>query len=464
MLNKLLIPSVLFLFFLKIIALNFTTFNLFGDEAQYWLWSKSFEFGYFSKPPFLPWVIGAYSAVFGDSFFSLKLIPVFTYFLIAFTIYNLSKNVGLEKNEAISCSLFFLLMPAVSFSSFIISTDIFLILFWTLSLNELIKITDKPKTKNFFFLGIYIGLAFISKYAAIYFLVCFLVYVLIDRKFRNLFFENYLNFLLSLLFVLIILAPNIIWNLNNEWVTLQHTSDNANLKNIEMNLFRGLEFIGIQILMLGPFIFLGALIKIKKLNFSKNIKILLVFSLPIFVIVFFEAVIVRANANWAAPALISFFIYLYVNAKKGNIFMSLNILFNFIFCAVFFLLISINYPTKIFERIIGLNSFAELVYLEGSKNNIKNYVVSDRLLFSSLKYELRDRDISFFMPYKINSKITNHFMISSPLNKLISKNFILIGSPKDIIYLKNVHRFKIKEIPKYSFTKDKIEMYEVLFD
>ena len=144
--------------------------------------------------------------------------------------------------------------------------------------------------------------------------------------------------------------------------------------------------------------------------------------------------------------------------------MNLNLLFNFMFCTVFFLLIAINYPTKIFERIIGLNSFAEYVYLEGSKNNINNYVISDRLLFSSLNYELRDKDVNFYMPYKINSKITNHFMISSPLSKLISKNFILIGSPKDIIYLENTHRFKTKEIPKYSFTKDKIEMYEVLFD
>ena len=144
--------------------------------------------------------------------------------------------------------------------------------------------------------------------------------------------------------------------------------------------------------------------------------------------------------------------------------MNLNLLFNFMFCTVFFLLIAINYPTKIFERIIGLNSFAEYVYLEGSKNNINNYVISDRLLFSSLNYELRDKDVNFYMPYKINSKITNHFMISSPLNTLIAKDFILIGSPKDVMYLENTHRFKTKEIPEYSFTKHKIEIYEVQFD
>ena len=102
MLNKLLLPSIVFLFLIKIIALKLTTFNLFGDEAQYWLWSKTFDFGYFSKPPFLSWVIGVYSAVFGDSFFSLKLIPILSYLLVTLSVYHLSKNVGLEKNEAIS--------------------------------------------------------------------------------------------------------------------------------------------------------------------------------------------------------------------------------------------------------------------------------------------------------------------------------------------------------------------------
>ena len=462
--NRILFSLVIILFFVKTISIYFTNFNMFGDEAQYWLWSKNFELGYFSKPPLLSWVIGIYSAVFGDSFFSLKLIPVFAYLLIGLSVYSLSKNIGLKKYEALSCSLFFLLMPAVSFSSFIISTDIFLLLFWTLSLNQLLKITHKPKIKNFVFLGIYIGLAFISKYAAIYFLVCLLVYFLIDKKFRNLFFENYLNFLLSFIFILIILTPNIIWNFNNEWVTLQHTSDNANLKNIKINLLRGLEFLGIQILMLGPFIFLGSLIKIKNLEFNRNKKVLLVFSLPIFFIVFFEAVIVRANANWAAPALISFFVFLYVSSKKEGIYMNLNLFFNFIFCIIFFLLIATNNPSKIFERIIGLNNFAEYVYSEGSKNNITRYVVSDRLLFSSLNYELRERGVNFYMPYKENSKITNHFMISSPLNKLISENFILIGSPEDIIYLENTYKLKIKEMPKHSFTKNKLEMYEVEFD
>ena len=96
MLNKIILPSFIVLFLLKIGAYNFTTFNLFGDEAQYWLWSKDIDFGYFSKPPFLSWIIRVYTEILGSSFVSLKLLPSLVYLLIAWSIYNLLINTGLN--------------------------------------------------------------------------------------------------------------------------------------------------------------------------------------------------------------------------------------------------------------------------------------------------------------------------------------------------------------------------------
>ena len=72
MLNKILLPSFIFLLLLKIGALNFTTFNLFGDEAQYWLWSKELDFGYYSKPPLLAWFLFGHTAFLETRFFFPK--------------------------------------------------------------------------------------------------------------------------------------------------------------------------------------------------------------------------------------------------------------------------------------------------------------------------------------------------------------------------------------------------------
>ena len=461
MLNKILLPSFIFLLLLKIGALNFTTFNLFGDEAQYWLWSKDIDFGYFSKPPFLSWIIRVYTEILGSSFVSLKLLPSFVYLLIAWSIYNLLLNSGLNKKDSFAGCLIFLFIPAVSFSSFIISTDLFLLLFWTLSLNELIKINGEHSLKNFILLGIFLGLGFLSKYAAIYFVICLFVLILFDKRFRKIFLDNLFGFCLTFLCVFVIIVPNIIWNFNNDWITLQHTSDNANLGNIEIDLIRGLEFLLIQVLMLGPFMVLGGIFGFNKWNYIQ--KIFLIFSMPIILIVLVEAIIVRANANWAAPALISLFALLYI--RINNSFLKIaNYMFNFIVCLILFVMIGMSYPSKIFDRISGINDYALKIYSSSSGGVVKNIVVSDRLLFSSLNFELRDKDINFYMPYKKGSEITNHFKIVSPLNKNINENFTLIGSPSDINYLENEYKVLKINSPDQKFTKRKLDVYEVVFE
>ena len=460
-----LILSFLLLVLIKILAIFTTSFNLFGDEAQYWLWSKDLDFGYYSKPPFLSWFIFLYTSLFGDSFISLKLIPSFVYFLVACALYSLSKNIGLKKEGALSCAIIFLFIPAVSFSSFILSTDIFLLLFWVLSLNELMKIKKAPNISRFVLLGIILGLAFLSKYAAIYFFICLLIYIFIDQDFRLTIYKNYIGFLIFILCFMVTIIPNILWNFNNEWVTVQHTSDNANFQNLKPDFFRGIFFLITQILMIGPFLFFGNITNYRLIRSNQNNKFLLTFSLPIFFIVFVEAVLVRAHANWAAPALISFFLFLFINIRNINsIFYKINVFFNFIFCLIFFTLIALSYQLSLFDRISGLKKYAEDIYIEGKRAKISNYVVTDRLLFSSLSYELKDKNLTFLMPHVKAEKITNHFQISSPLKKEMVSNFLLIGSPVDIGYLTESFEIEKTILPKGKYNKANNEIYKITFN
>ena len=182
--------SFFFLFFsitIKIIAINTTNFDLFGDEAQYWLWSQKLDFGYYSKPPLLPWYISFFTYIFGSSFEILKFIPIFSYFLTSYVIYLLCYELyGDSKLAFFSCISFYLL-PSVSISSFLLSTDIILVFFWSLSLLFLLRLRKNQSFKNFILLGIFLGLSFLAKYAAIYFLVSLLFFILIDKKIRNIF-------------------------------------------------------------------------------------------------------------------------------------------------------------------------------------------------------------------------------------------------------------------------------------
>ena len=152
----------------------------------------------------------------------------------------------------------------------------------------LLNIKKTPSFINFMICGIMVGLAFLSKYAAIYFFVSLSALCFFDKVFRCLFFQNIFKSFLLVFTVFIIILPNIIWNYNNDWITLQHTSANADLKNFNLSFTRGMVFLITQILMVGVFLFLGTAKNIKTLKLDAQNIFLLCFSLPIILIVFLE--------------------------------------------------------------------------------------------------------------------------------------------------------------------------------
>ena len=463
MLNRLTFFLIGFIFFLKIFAISFTNFDLFGDEAQYWLWSQTIDLGYYSKPPLLAWVVGVITYVFGSGFVVLKLIPfamyIFSAYLVCLVSYQLYKN----KNLAIISAISFYLMPGVSVSSFILSTDVFLIFFWLLCLFVLLKIRNKPHLINFLMLGVFLGLAFLTKYAAVYFLLSLFLFLFLDTRLRGVFFEKTLYVFLFIITFIIVLLPNIIWNIKNNWITISHTSDNAALDRININLLQGIEFFFIQTAMIGPLLFLLFFITINKIQFSFQTKFLLCFSLPVFLIVLIESVLVRANANWAAVALPALLIFLAHHGNKHfkrTVYISNFI--NAVFCCFLFFLILTSSSLKVFNRINGISVFATNLE-ENYLSDTDILVVEDRLLFSNLSYLYRDSKKTLLTPFNPTSDVKSSFHLSNPLNPLFSRKFIFVGSPASINYLTKKNVAIKKEVGSFVFKKEPIEIYEITF-
>ncbi len=459
--NRVLAYSVLAIIALKICASYFTNFSLYGDEAQYWLWSKNLDLGYFSKPPLLAWFLSGHIALFGDSFFSLKMFPLLIYFFIFFAVYKLCLQLHMSKKKSAICSFSFLLIPAASFSSFLISTDLLLLLFWVLSMTKLLQIRSGGSVINCFLLGIFLGLAFLAKYAAVYFLLSFIILIFADKKTLVNLKDHFFGWFVFVLVLVLVLLPNIYWNINNEWVTFSHTSDNANLKNLNLNFSEPLRFLISQFFMVGPVLFISFFYVFKSFRLDFENKFLLIFSLPIVIIVLAESFLVRANANWAAPALISLFIMFFrlvIKKKEGLIL--INFTANYIVAVFLFVSILISSENKMFDRIRGIDSFAKEVL---KKTGNKDLVVSDRIIFSNLSYELKERPINVYMPYKNGEKITNHFQIISPLNKKHHDNFYLIGNHADIKYLLKESQTNLLKDFNVPFSSASIKFYEVIF-
>ncbi len=459
--NKIFIYSILALIVLKVVAVSFTNFSLYGDEAQYWLWSKKLDLGYYSKPPLLAWFLSGHTILFGDSFFSLKVFPLLVYFLIFFSIYKLCLELNLSKNNSVICSVCFLSTPAASLSSFLISTDLLLLLFWTLTMILLLKMRAHGSLKNFLLFGGLLGLAFLAKYAAIYFLLSFLILVFVDDKTFHVLKKNKAGFLVFVLTLLLVVFPNIYWNFNNGWVTLSHTADNTNIQNLDFNFYEPLKFLVSQIFMLGVVLFLSFLYMFKFFHLDFENRFLLVFSLPIVFIVLVESFLVRANANWAAPALISLFILMYrLVSNRSSRLIIINFAINCFVGVFLFVSILISSDFKMFDRIRGVDAFVnEVIKIVGDKD----VVVSDRLLFSNISYEMRNRNNNIYMPFKEGGIVTNHFQMSSPLIQAREKNFYLIGNKSDISYLTSEKEINLLKEFDVSFSSSKLKFYEVVF-
>lgn len=290
---------------LRLAALNLNGTDLYMDEAQYWVWSHDLSLGYFSKPPLIAWLIRGTTELCGDSEFCIRLPSVILHLATSCLVYGLAARLYSHR-VAIWSGLAFALLPGVSLSSGIITTDVPLLTAWALALFATAGLLEKINARDAVLLALALGAGLNAKYAMAYFFVCATVFfVLAPDVRRRLLAHPFVG--LAVGGGLLLIAPNMVWNLSNGFATLNHTVDNANWQGAAFHPLKMLEFVIAQFGVFGPVLF-GALLVIVfravrgQRPLGTEDMFLIAFSLPILLIVAGQALISRAHANWAAPA------------------------------------------------------------------------------------------------------------------------------------------------------------------
>ncbi|RKQ69308.1 dolichyl-phosphate-mannose-protein mannosyltransferase [Litorimonas taeanensis] len=277
--------------------------GLHGDEAQYWSWSRDLDWGYYSKPPLIAWIIAGFTSVLGHAEWAIRLPSALFHSLTAWFIFLTAKQ-AFDIRIGFWTACTYLFMPAVWLSSTLISTDVPLLLCWVLALNAWVALRENASWFRAAQLGFAIGFGLLAKYAMLFFLPVIGLAVMFDKQTR----QSLLGVkgLFVIVLIIALFAPNILWNLNHDFATLSHTADNANLSGPLFNISELLTFWGDQFGVFGLIslpLFCLALLKIKTLpKFSFWLALLA--TLPLFVISF-QAFVSRANANWAVTAYIA---------------------------------------------------------------------------------------------------------------------------------------------------------------
>ena len=217
-----------------------------GDEAYFVLWGKNLDYGYYDHTPFVGWLLSAFLTV-SDATWWLRLPSTLLPLLLSYGIYHILKTQ--QPKVAVWVALTFLVAP-VNIINVLITTDTPLILFSFISTWYFYRaiISTNENTYKFFILaGLFLGLAFLSKYFAVLLGFTYGLYIVLFYRNRR----GFTGLLLVLLMVLPFALINLLWNYNNCWSNVLFNLYNRTSGESDSigNLFK---YIGMLIYLFSP--------------------------------------------------------------------------------------------------------------------------------------------------------------------------------------------------------------------
>ncbi len=292
----------------RILYLLITPLSLVGDEAYYWDWGRQLSWGYFSKPPGIAWLM-ALAGFFGNPHdWGIRLWAVIFSSGSLICSYLLGR-VLFGPRVAFYFGAALALAPAAVAQNLLLTIDAPLLFFWMGSMLMFWKWTESESAKERFILVIgltlFWGLGNLSKQMMMVFPALALLFLALEPGHRHRLKSPaiYLAALLGLSF----LMPTLVWNSQNDWITISHTAhhfESASMHPLAM-LSRLGELVGGELGILGPAIGIMVFValyssyrRVLRKELNRKELFLFVFSVPAITVMLFMCLRQRINMNW----------------------------------------------------------------------------------------------------------------------------------------------------------------------
>ena len=294
--------SILFIY--RIAVINTLHVDVFFDEAYYYFWSQNIEWGYYSKPPVVAWLIAISTALFGPTELGLKIFSPLLYTLTGYVVFEFAKTLYSER-IALLAAVIFSSTPLIGFNSLFITTDAPLLFFWSITCLYFVRALNSTSLSVWVLLGIYSGLGLLSKYSFIVLLFGLLLFVILQGRFRLLYSPRCL---VALFICIALFSTNLIWNGQHNFIAFSHTRDIAQLNKSLFHFDQLAEFLLAQVIAFGlvwTTVVVGTIhTKWNCLLQNDRMLLLACITVPILLIIAIQAFLSRAFVNWAAPFVI----------------------------------------------------------------------------------------------------------------------------------------------------------------
>jgi membrane-associated phospholipid phosphatase len=281
--------------------------QLSGDEAYQWVWSKHLALSYYSKPPIIAYAQFLGTALFGDNEFGVRFLsPVSSAILGVLLLRFFARE--FNARAGFSLVLIGAATPLLAAGGVLMTIDVFSVLFWGLAmLAGWRAVQPNASTGSWLWVGLWMGLGFLSKYTALFQWLCWAVFFVLWPPARR--HLRTPGPWLALLVNVLCSVPVLIWNYQHDWITISHVASNA--KAGEPWSPAVLEFLGAEFGLLNPVFFVAtvwaAIALWRRRRHNPILVYLFCMGAPLFLVYFLWSFHSRIFPNWIAPSVLPLF-------------------------------------------------------------------------------------------------------------------------------------------------------------
>ena len=389
-----------------------TNNNLPLDTIEALAWGSNLDWGFNKHPPMSAFLAEVFYEIFGSQDWAYYLLSQICVIISFIVVFKFAEDFFENK---VFCLLSVLLLEGIFFHNFTtpeFNVNVCLMPFWALTILFLWRGFKHNKISDWFMVGLFSGLGFLSKYLFIYLglaIDIFLIYMIYKKKID-------FKCIISIIPFFIILLPHLIWLSENNYVTISYGLDRTGTgdQNFLDHIIHPLIFLGKQIGILTPFFLMLLFLSNKfknKINFKDN-KLLFLLAINIIPIalVFLTSMImgVKIRTMWMTPfylffgVLLIYIIQTQINLNKLRGFTSVFIIL-FIFSPFAYSYVSLTKTDKRTDYLGKEEANKAIAFYKNQTEIIGKiaYVKGNEWIAGNLSYHLKERPKWIYDPNNV---------------------------------------------------------------
>ncbi len=289
-------------------VLAFST-ELVADEAYYWSWSLHPQTGYFDHPPLTGWILWITTHLFGTTRLAVRILPILSGPILSYLIYQIAKSVSRDRWAGFWAVI--LLNANILFAAggFLMTPDTPQVLFYMLTVWAFYQGMQEKSSGWVLLAGLFFGLGLLSKYTMV--LLAPLLFLFLILSPENRFWLRKPVLWVSLALSALIFLPDVYWNSKHHWISFLFQWHHGMQAHQDTPLATFMDYLGGQILMLSPGIYLlilwTGIATLPEILRSRRTGPLLLWvtSYPVLLFFAYSSFKAKVEANWPVEGYLS---------------------------------------------------------------------------------------------------------------------------------------------------------------